>query len=485
MTSAIPPETKATWSALFARPHRGVAIVLAGGVAVYATNVYLTTTLLPSAVREIGGEQYFALAMSGFLIASVITSMFVRRAIDRLGPFGAYAIALSAFAVGSAVAALAPTMTVFLLGRVLQGLGGGLITGLGFSMVRLAMPENLRSRAIGLVSAMWGVGNIVGPLLGGLFAQLDAWRAAFWLLVVLCLLLLLLAYRSLPTRDRRNPTGRIPLGSLIFLTLSVASVSAGSIVEVRWVSWSLFDIGLLALVPFVLTDRRAREGVLPQFTYARGSALKWVYIGLALLVIGSTIETYIPFFGQALGDLSPLWAGLLGAVLSWGWSLGGILSSSIERPRLKASARIVGPVVLGIGLAVYGLLQVASPTIAVIIWWYVVLFLAGLGIGIAFVHNVTAAMSSTDDPEEAMQASAGANSVQLISTAFGAAVTGFAVNFSISSGDAFASRTLAFVMASIVLLGAVLTASTIRRGRSATMSGLISESTSAASESTS
>ncbi|MFJ3958046.1 MFS transporter [Arthrobacter sp. NPDC090010] len=463
MTSSTTTETKASWSELFARSHRGVTVVLAGGVAMYATNVYLTTTLLPSAVHEIGGERYYALAMSGFLIASVITSMFVRRVLDRFGPVGAYTIALSAFALGSALAAVAPSMTVLLLARGFQGLGGGLITGLGYAMVRLAMPEHLRGRAIGLVSAMWGVGNVVGPLLGGLFAQFQAWRAAFWLLVVISLLLGLLAYRSLPSREKHKAVGRLPLGSLLLLTLSVAGVSAASVVEQGWASWLLLAAAVACLVLFVIADRRALEGVLPQITYLRGSSLKWVYSGLALLVIGSTIETYIPLFGQTLGGLSPLGAGLLGAVLSWGWSFGGILSSSVDNPRLKASARVVGPVVLGVGLTVYGLLQTASPSPLVLICWFATLFIAGLGIGIAFVHNVTAAMSSTEDPEDAMQASAGANTVQLISTAFGAAITGLVVNLGIGAGEATASRALAFVMAAIVFAGALLTASTMKR----------------------
>ena len=62
-------------------------------------------------------------------------------------------------------------MPVLLAGRAVQGLGGGLLAGLGYVMLQRALPERLWARGAALVSAMWGIGNILGPLVGGLFAQ--------------------------------------------------------------------------------------------------------------------------------------------------------------------------------------------------------------------------------------------------------------------------------------------------------------------------
>lgn len=456
-------EGRASWADLFSASHRGVAIVLAGGVAMYASNVYLTASLLPSAVAQIGGAEFYAWSMSGFMVASVITSLFVRRAIDRWGTFGAYASAVGTFAIGSAVCAIAPAMSVFLLGRVIQGLGGGLLTGLGMALVRVALPPQLWARAIGLVSAMWGVGNILGPLLGGLLAQLGAWRWAFWLLVVAAGALVVVAKRSLPRRAHQPSEGRIPFASLVVLTLSVLCVSLGSVFAEGWAQWLLLAAAAAALVVFVLVDRTARNGVLPAFTYTRRSPLKWVYIGISLLVIGTTIETYVPMFGQRLGGMSPLVAGLLGAALSWGWSVGGIFSASVSGPALKAGLRMLGPVVLGLGLIGYGVLQVEHPSFGVLAGWFVVLFLGGVGIGIAFVHNLTAAMGSSDDAEEAMQASAGSNVVQIISTGIGAAVAGLIVNVSAGGGVGASARVLAVCMGVFALAGALPVLGTLRR----------------------
>ncbi|WP_049959543.1 MFS transporter, partial [Mycobacterium tuberculosis] len=71
-----------------------------------------------------------------------------------------------AFAVGSAVAAAAPSMEVLLIGRAAQGVGGGLLSGLAFALIRTALPETAWARATAVVSAMFGVGTIVGPTAG-------------------------------------------------------------------------------------------------------------------------------------------------------------------------------------------------------------------------------------------------------------------------------------------------------------------------------
>ncbi|HZZ52164.1 MAG TPA: hypothetical protein VFE65_35145, partial [Pseudonocardia sp.] len=74
-----------SWRALLSPPHLGPLAVLAGGVALYATNVYLTTSLLPSAIREIGGERLYAWTTTIFLLSSVVSSVLVSRMLARCG----------------------------------------------------------------------------------------------------------------------------------------------------------------------------------------------------------------------------------------------------------------------------------------------------------------------------------------------------------------------------------------------------------------
>lgn len=151
-------EKPGSWRELLGPRFAPVATVLAGGVLLEASNVYLTTSLLPTIVDDIGGADYYAWTMTTFLVASVITSMLVSRTLTTRGAVSAYTMAFLLFAAGSAVRALSPSMAVLLVGRAVQGLGGGLLAGLGYVLIQRALPGRLWARGAALVSTMWGVG---------------------------------------------------------------------------------------------------------------------------------------------------------------------------------------------------------------------------------------------------------------------------------------------------------------------------------------
>jgi MFS family permease len=70
-----------------------------------------------------------------------------------------------------------------LFGRTGQGLGGGLLLGLSYSLTRIVYEERLWSRAMALISSMWGIATLSGPAIGGIFAQTGHWRLAFWVVL--------------------------------------------------------------------------------------------------------------------------------------------------------------------------------------------------------------------------------------------------------------------------------------------------------------
>ena len=133
------------------------SVVLAGGVALQAVNLFLTTSLMPTAIADIGGERLYAWSTTVFMIASVVSSMLVSRVLASRGPRVAYLLALGPFILGTVISALSPSMAVMLAGRAIQGAGGGLLAGLGYAVIQAAFPERLWAKATALVSAMWAV----------------------------------------------------------------------------------------------------------------------------------------------------------------------------------------------------------------------------------------------------------------------------------------------------------------------------------------
>ncbi|MFE4499496.1 MFS transporter [Rhodococcus sp. NPDC056743] len=417
-----------TWHQLLSGRHLGTATVLAGGVALYATNVYLTTSLLPTAIDDIGGQQYYAWTATIFLIASVISSMLVTRILGTRGPKGAYLIALAIFAIGTIVCALSPSMEILLVGRAVQGAGGGLLAGLGYAVINAALPKQLWTRAAALVSAMWGVGTFAGPAIGGVFAQFGAWRWAFGALVVTTIAVAALVPRALPAHTPGSTVSSpVPVLSLALLTAAALLVSVAGILSNLGVTAALVLGAVLLLVAFVAADRRAGHGVLPPSTFST-SSLKWVYLTIVALALTSTVETFIPLFGQRLAGMTPLAAGFLGAALALGWTLGEIPSASATSPRAVRTIVVGGPVLVAFGLALTATFLSDQAGAGAITVWIVGLVIAGAGVGIAWPHLAVGAMNSVSEPGEGAKAAAAINTVQLIANAFGAALAGVLVN---------------------------------------------------------
>ncbi|KAA9143524.1 MFS transporter [Microbacterium lushaniae] len=447
-------EPTGTWRELLRRQYAPIAAVLAGGVLLEASNVYVTTSLLPTIVGEIGGAEFYAWTMTMFLLASVVSSMLVSRVLTQQGAVRAYLLALGLFSLGSLLCAASPWMSALLFGRAVQGLGGGLLAGLGYALIQRALPERLWARAAALVSAMWGVGNVLGPIVGGTFAQLDAWRVAFVVLAVLAALIAALVVRWMPRTTRERSSESVPWTSLILLSGGVAAVGVASIVPAGPATAVAILVGVGLGAWFIRSERRAGVGILPQVMFAPSSSLRWVYLAVAVLAFGIGAEAFIPLFGQEIGGLSPFVAGLLGAALSLGWSVTQVFTANVSGEKARRGLIIAGPLVVGAGLAAYGLLQQDGASTTVIVLWFITLFAAGSGIGLGFPHLTVAALGSTDGEEEGAKAAAGVNTVLLIASAFSAALAGVLVN--LAAPDIVRSaQSLMLVFAAISVLGVV------------------------------
>ena len=456
------PPRPGSWSELFSPGHLPAALVLAGGVALYATNVYVTAALLPSAVDEFGGAQYFAWAATAFLTASVISSMLVTRTVARSGAARAYVGAFAVFALGTLINMLAPSMELLLVGRTVQGLGGGLLAGLGYAVIRTALPERLWTRAAGLVSAMWGVGNLLGPALGGLFAQIGLWRGAFATMALLALVLAWVSRNAVPGgAEQTGEVPSVPVLSLALLASTAAAFSVASVLPRGASTVACLAAAVLLLFAFVLRERFGATTVLPKLTYRRGNALKWVYLALGLLSAGAMTEAFIPLFGQELAGLPPLLAGFLGASLSVGWTAAQLCSVNIESQRGRNAVMLLGPAILAAGLFGYAALVTPEAGAWLVVAWAAVLFTAGSGIGMAFPHLSVAAMRSTDDPVEGGKAAAGVSTTQLIANAVSSSVVGLLV---VAGGPTAAgsAQMMAVGIGIVAVLGAACALQAIR-----------------------
>lgn len=453
--TSYPVDTGASqsgWSDLFSGGHLPVVVVMAGGVLLYAMNLYFTAALMPSIVADIGGREFYAWVTTGFVIAAIVASLFVSRLLEAKGVSWTYVLAFLLFALGAVAAAISPTMELVILGRVIQGFGGGLLAGLGYAVIRVALPAELWARATGVISAMWGLGTLFGPALGGVFAQFGLWRWAYGALAVVSLVLVVLVRRSFAKGVLLGTRSPVPFASLVPLVLATIAISVTAILPIGWPTLVAIGAGIALLALFAAVERRSATTILPRITYQRGNPLKWVYLTVAALSAGVMLEVFIPLFGQQLAGLNPLVAGLLGAVLSLAWVLAQLYSVSLTTDAARHRAIRSGPILLALGLFAYGMTQFAEAQLSLVLVWAVMLAVAGAGIGLAWPLLGVAAMSSTSDPAEGGKAAAAITTTQLIAFSITSALAGTLLATS-SESEASAASAVSLGIAALCALG--------------------------------
>jgi MFS family permease len=418
------------WREFLAGDHKLKVAVFGGGVALTAVEVYIGSTLMPSVVADIGGLDLFAWVTTVFIVASIAASMFAAVRPFGLGPRQNYLIAAAAFGVGSLICGLAPSMPVLLLGRAVQGFGGGLLGALAYMMVRLVFPERLWALAIALASSMWAISTLVGPAIGGVFAEYGAWRWAFFVLVPASGLLGLGALSVVPRRSSDAGMTTVPapqIGLMIaaVLALSVASASVANLA----LSGGLTLVAIVCVLVLALLERRARQRLLPTGTFVFGTTLAALFALMVLMQMAIVSDAFIPLFLQRLHGIGPLLAGYMVALLSVGWSGGSIIVASWTGRR----ARLViafGPILLlagliGLALNVGRVNPGSDLTILVPIG--LSLLLMGVGIGSASTQLMPRTLQAAPEGEHDVT-SAALNTIQLFATGMGVAIAGLVVN---------------------------------------------------------
>ena len=185
---------------------------------------------------------------------------------------------------------------------------------------------------------------------------------------------------------------------------------------------------LLLAALIVRADRQAAARLLPTGAYAP-TRLRAIYLVIALLVIGSTVEIFVPYFLQTILGHEPLMAGYLTAVMAGGWSFGSMLSAG-RAGAFGACCIRLGPALMSVSLAALAWLLQQPAEFAQGAGFgvlCVVLAGVGLGIGLAWPHLLTNLLDAAPAAEGAL-ASSSISTVQLYAMSLGAAVAGWVAN---------------------------------------------------------
>lgn len=415
--------------------------LLCTGVWLHSADSLVTATTAPAIVAELGGLDYInwtvLLYQVGAITAGAATAMWC----GRIGVKPLFVLAAAIYGCGCLLAALAPTITGVLTARLVQGLGGGILLSLSYLAVHEWFNAALWPTLFGIVASIWAAGSLLGPLIGGLFANHQLWRGAFWLFAAQGLGLALLAHVLLPAEPRKPQAAAswpvVTLALLIGATLLIAE--AGVLRGVGAISSAVAGAVLLYLA--AQRDRDAAARLLPRqlldWRHPVGAGLLMV---LALATSATGFWAYGPLLLKALFGTNPLIAGYILALEALTWSIGTMAVSRVGARHDRLLIR-GGVSIVALGAGGYALVVPAGSFAGMILCSA----LQGLGFGVCWPAVIQRIVRYSDEAEKSL-ASTSASSVQRTGYAVGTAAAGIAANLSgLADGmSAAAAKTAGF-----------------------------------------
>ena len=380
---------------MFSPDLRGLSVGLSLSILMIAFESLAVSTVLPSVTKELEGQALYGWSFSAFFLGYLVSTVTLGGLADRDGPARPYAAALALFGVGLLIAGFAPNMTIFVIGRGVQGLGGGAIGAIAYLAINRAYPDGLRAAMLSLLSSAWVLPALIGPLAASLIAQSFSWRAVFLGLLPLVGIAALITLPSLGRlRGHGQPLERQRVGLAVAVALGAVLTLSALQAPQLWLAVLMGMAGLVLMLPSLLR-------LLPAGTLRLEGALQAGMVTRFLLTFAFLgAEVLVPL---ALGDLRGLSLTEAGLVLSVGalsWSFGSMLQSRLDS-RSAGRSRVV-LVRVGFALLSLAMLGMLCVSLLPIPAWLagVAWLIGGLGMGLAFPAHTLVVFAHAPSGEE-------------------------------------------------------------------------------------
>jgi MFS family permease len=421
-------EAYISWREFLTSSYAPSLILVCLAVLLHAADSLIVATMLPSIVADINGASLVGLTVSMYEIGSIVAGAASAILSLRYGLNRPMSIAAVVFGIGCLLSAFSLNMPQFLIGRSLQGLGGGGLVAMSFIAVGTLFPRRYTARALATISTVWGVSAFLGPLIGGFFVEFATWRWGFiffaGIAFSLALWIFFRTHTKMATSD--EPGVKFPFRRLGLLCLAVLLVAAAG-VKINIIQTSAFILaGLSCLVLFLKLDGNAiKNRLLPvrpfDLTKPTGAALVMI---LSLAIASVAIGAFGPLLITAIHNASALTVGYIITCSSVGWTIMAIVVSGLPE-RLDRNMIAIG--MITVFLSILGFLYAVphGP-----LWLIAVFaFMEGAGFGMAWTFILRRATASAE-PQEVERISGAIPTVQRLGYALGAAYIGIVANAS-------------------------------------------------------
>lgn len=401
-----------------------VLIIL--GVIVHALQVLVMAIIMPTVVADIGGGAFYTWASMLYSIGTILGTAAVGPIWRKLGRRNGLALAGIVFLVCAIACALAPDMGTLVAARGVQGFAGGLVVGGSMDLVSAVFVGSQRSRILSIYQSTWMVAQLLGPVVGGAFAEIGWWRGSFWTMLIFLAPFNLLVWLRIPKTSvltGKAASATFPAGRFALLTAGVFAIAAAGPA-----GDPLLRAGFIAAGVLLVWQTFRLDGKSPNRLYPSGLLSLRSPVGLALWIVffggltQTSITLFLPLLLQVAYGITPLLISYLTILISAGWTVGGFIVAGWSGRREDATLQS-GPLMMLVGVAglVLGTLMTSLPLLTG------AACLLGFGVGIHHANLSARTIACAVPGEEGITASSLA-SLRSLGTALGAATSGLIAN---------------------------------------------------------
>ncbi len=408
--------------------HRDKTIIIAGlmtGLLLAALDQTIVATALPTIVGELGGIESLSWVVTAYLLASTTSMPLYGKISDLYGRKRVYQSAIVIFVVASALCGVAQSMGQLIVFRALQGIGGGGLMSLTFTIIGDIVSPRERGRYTGYLTGVFALASVLGPLIGGFLTDHLSWRWVFYVNLPIGIVALIVTgiVLRLPVHKVRHRLDLIGSAVLVVSVLSLLLATVWASDEYGWgsaVTVGLYTVSAVTAIGFVWWERRASEPVLPLRMFSRpGFSSCIVVSALAGAAMFGAI-VYLPLFFQGVQGKQATNAGLLLLPLMLAMMLTSLLvgRATTRTGRYKIFP-VAGTSVAAVGMWLLSTLDADTSRWVSSAWMAIV----GVGVG-ATLPVLTVAVQNTVEFRDLGAGTASVNFFRTLGSTVGVAVFG-------------------------------------------------------------
>jgi EmrB/QacA subfamily drug resistance transporter len=366
-----------------------VMVGLMVGLLVAAFDYSIMVTAMPKIINSLQGLEYYVWPFTSYMLSSTISIILFGKISDIYGRKKVLIVGISIFVISSVLCGFATNMFEFILFRGFQGIGGGILISLPFIVVGEIFSPMERAKYMGILASVFGLADVLGPILGGVITDTLGWRWVFFINIPIGIAAVTLILYSFPNIKLPDIKKVIDYSGIITFTLALSSmfiaitfagdINKYSVGEIT----GLFVFSMFMFILFILAEKKAVEPMMPLYLFKNSifnvSSLE-SFLASALMFCGII---YVPLFAQEILGLSATNSGLIMIPMLLSLTITSIVTGQLISLTGKYKLLVIVEfIITGIGVTLLSTMNVYTP-------YYLLIFYSTiLGIGSGMAYNI-------------------------------------------------------------------------------------------------